>query len=324
MAGVEAPDVGSPGLFSGLDTFDIGDGSLDNTGFSADLGHDTVSSAGPPTSTTNTGAIAPSLTETTTAGPGGPSPTVSPISLNGSQNSFFNPDPSNWNLQDTPPYESTNSEISFDNLSAVPFQQSWELPVHLNGNQQQQHPQPSATAGVDPSLYAPTLSIPYGLSSNGNLVRPDIPPNLRNTLTPAQQERLKTIAMPPHLQYHSPKSAGSPDSASSGHFKGTAGSSPDLGDLSKPGSRKRKSSAEIEDDDDDDDLDGHQPIKKTAHNMIEKRYRTNLNDKIAALRDSVPALRIMSKSARGEDTTEDREELHGLTPAHKLNKATVS
>jgi hypothetical protein len=41
------------------------------------------------------------------------------------------------------------------------------------------------------------------------------------------------------------------------------------------------------------------------------------------LRDSVPSLRIMTKSARGEDTTEDREELHGLTPAHKLNKATV-
>ncbi|CAI4220000.1 unnamed protein product [Parascedosporium putredinis] len=87
------------------------------------------------------------------------------------------------------------------------------------------------------------------------------------------------------------------------------------------GNRKRKSSADIDDDDDDDD--GTQPVKKTAHNMIEKRYRTNLNDKIAALRDSVPSLRIMSKSARGEDTTEDREELHGLTPAHKLNKATV-
>lgn len=316
MAGVEAPDVGSPGLFAGLGTYDIGDGSLDNNGFSADLGHDTASSAGP-SSTTNTNTD-------TTAGPGGPSPTVSPISLNGGQNSFFNPDPSNWNLQDSPPYESTNSELSFDNLSAVPFQQSWELPVHLNGNEQQLYPQSSAAAGLDPCLYAPTLSIPYGLSPDGNLVRPAIPPNLRNTLTPAQQERLKTIAMPPHLQYHSPKSAGSPDSASSGHFKGTAGSSPDLADLSKPGSRKRKSSAEIDDDDDDDDLDGHQPIKKTAHNMIEKRYRTNLNDKIAALRDAVPALRIMSKSARGEDTTEDREELHGLTPAHKLNKATVS
>jgi hypothetical protein len=31
---------------------------------------------------------------------------------------------------------------------------------------------------------------------------------------------------------------------------------------------------------------GGGPPKKTAHNMIEKRYRTNLNDKIAALRDS--------------------------------------
>ncbi len=76
-------------------------------------------------------------------------------------------------------------------------------------------------------------------------------------------------------------------------------------------------------DDEDDDGDDDKPVKKTAHNMIEKRYRTNINDKIAALRDSVPSLRIMSKSARGEDTTHDREELHGLTPAHKLNKATV-
>lgn len=77
----------------------------------------------------------------------------------------------------------------------------------------------------------------------------------------------------------------------------------------------------MDDDDDEDDLD--HPVKKTAHNMIEKRYRTNLHDKIAALRDSVPSLRIMCKSARGEDTTKDREELHGLAPAHKLNKATV-
>ena len=79
----------------------------------------------------------------------------------------------------------------------------------------------------------------------------------------------------------------------------------------------------LEDDEDDELGLQHPPVKKTAHNMIEKRYRTNLNDKIAALRDSVPSLRIMSKSARGEDTADDREELQGLTPAHKLNKATV-
>jgi hypothetical protein len=29
---------------------------------------------------------------------------------------------------------------------------------------------------------------------------------------------------------------------------------------------------------------------QTAHNIIEKRYRNNLNSKIAALRDSVPSL----------------------------------
>ncbi|KAI3320225.1 hypothetical protein HD806DRAFT_524897 [Xylariaceae sp. AK1471] len=127
--------------------------------------------------------------------------------------------------------------------------------------------------------------------------------------------------MPSTIPYHSPRSEPSPDSFG-GAGKSSMSSSPeDMRDMDKSNSRKRKSSAE--DDDEDDDDDSHQPIKKTAHNMIEKRYRTNLNDKIAALRDSVPSLRIMSKSARGEDTTNDREELHGLTPAHKLNKATV-
>ncbi|KAI0395515.1 hypothetical protein F5Y17DRAFT_465690 [Xylariaceae sp. FL0594] len=127
--------------------------------------------------------------------------------------------------------------------------------------------------------------------------------------------------MPNTIPYHSPRSEASPDSFS-GTGKSSASSSPEeMRDLDKSNPRKRKTSAEVEDEDDEEE--NHQPVKKTAHNMIEKRYRTNLNDKIAALRDSVPSLRIMSKSARGEDTTNDREELQGLTPAHKLNKATV-
>ncbi|KAM0340746.1 hypothetical protein ACHAPU_010337 [Fusarium lateritium] len=69
------------------------------------------------------------------------------------------------------------------------------------------------------------------------------------------------------------------------------------------------------------------PPKKTAHNMIEKRYRTNLNDKIAALRDSVPALRVMVHRLEQpclESLEEDADEdLGGLAPAHKLNKATI-
>lgn len=88
--------------------------------------------------------------------------------------------------------------------------------------------------------------------------------------------------------------------------------------------KKRKSPTE---DDDEDSLpsgkrDKGGPPKKTAHNMIEKRYRTNLNDKIAALRDSVPSLRVMSRP-NGTEEDDDPEDLEGLTPAHKLNKATV-
>ncbi|KAK2624785.1 hypothetical protein QTJ16_005978 [Diplocarpon rosae] len=171
------------------------------------------------------------------------------------------------------------------------------------------------TPPYDENLYATPLSWKP-------LAEPKIKPELvhsvqntdtnMNTLTPAQQEKLRNIAMPQHLQYqnqHSPRSTASTKSHSI--------SSPDN---PNDRSRKRKSSADVEEDEDDD---SNPPVKKTAHNMIEKRYRTNLNDKIAALRDSVPSLRIMSKSARGEDTADDREELQGLTPAHKLNKATV-
>lgn len=58
--------------------------------------------------------------------------------------------------------------------------------------------------------------------------------------------------------------------------------------------------------------------EKSSHNMIEKRYRTNINDKIKALRDSVPALRVLVES--GDD---DFDDLEGLQPAKKLNKATI-
>lgn len=135
-------------------------------------------------------------------------------------------------------------------------------------------------------------------------------------LTPAQQERLRNIAMPQNLDYHSKYS---PTPESTTQASSSASSSPE----SHNQSRKRKSSADA-DEEDDEEASGQHPVKKTAHNMIEQRYRTNLTDKIAALRDSVPSLRIMTKSARGEDTTNDVEELQGLAPAHKLNKATVS
>lgn len=88
-------------------------------------------------------------------------------------------------------------------------------------------------------------------------------------------------------------------------------------------SKKRKSSSEDPDAGPPGKKDKQPPPKKTAHNMIEKRYRTNLNDKIAALRDSVPSLRVMSRANGNGEEDDDPEDLEGLTPAHKLNKATV-
>ncbi|KAF5640987.1 myc-type bHLH transcription factor [Fusarium tjaetaba] len=230
-----------------------------------------------------------------------------------------------WHFNGTPPYDSYDPSSSTAPPAQTTYQPSpWNLAF---GQDQQNLQQLPISTGIDglpvtafssESIYAasnPPLRQP---SFNDNTV---LQPALISHLTPALQEKLRNIAMPPHLQYHSPKSASSPDSAN-GELRRGIFSSPDPADGSSKASRKRKSSADPEDEEEEEE-DGDQPVKKTAHNMIEKRYRTNLNDKIAALRDSVPSLRIMSKSARGEDTTEDREELHGLTPAHKLNKATV-
>ncbi|KAJ9608289.1 Clr6 histone deacetylase associated PHD protein-2 Cph2 [Cladophialophora chaetospira] len=64
--------------------------------------------------------------------------------------------------------------------------------------------------------------------------------------------------------------------------------------------------------------------KKRPHNIIEKRYRANLNDKIAELRDSVPSLRLAQKSKVREAAGDsDEEDLDGLTPSNKLNKASI-
>jgi hypothetical protein len=240
-----------------------------------------------------------------------------PIANSGDSETFY---PPGWAFHDSPQCESFE-DVTTSAAPGTIFQTaSWDLPP--------QQPQPMLDlnnpdlSNVSPtSLYADAPAS-YQAEPDASISNaPALSQEALSTLTPAQQQRLRNIAMPPHLQYHSPRSEPSPTSPAGSNKTNGAASSPENASISTKAARKRKSSADAEEDDDEDDE--HQPVKKTAHNMIEKRYRTNLNDKIAALRDSVPSLRIMSKSARGEDTTEDREELHGLTPAHKLNKATV-
>ena len=66
-------------------------------------------------------------------------------------------------------------------------------------------------------------------------------------------------------------------------------------------------------------------VKKRPHNIIEKRYRANLNEKIAELRDSVPSLRFSKKAkvkdGSGDDS--DDENLEGPSATNKLNKASI-
>jgi len=137
------------------------------------------------------------------------------------------------------------------------------------------------------------------------------------TLSPAEEANLRAIAMP---------SKASSSSMTNSTDESTPGGSSGRGMRS----RKRKSSPLTEEDDDEDepqDSARQPPVKKTAHNMIEKRYRTNLNDKIAALRQSVPSLRVTEKSINGNGRRgggDVMEDLEGLTPANKLNKVIQS
>lgn len=90
----------------------------------------------------------------------------------------------------------------------------------------------------------------------------------------------------------------------------------DEADEIEPSSKKRKSIVRCTDASTESELGNliglH--VVRRSHNVIEKRYRNNLNQKIAALRDSVPTLRA---------EPQDAVDLGGLTPASKLNKATV-
>lgn len=65
-------------------------------------------------------------------------------------------------------------------------------------------------------------------------------------------------------------------------------------------------------------------VRRKAHNAIEKRYRIRLNDKIAELRDSIPALRMHPAPGLGGNPG-DLELGMGCEggPVHKVNKANV-
>ncbi|KAF3009777.1 hypothetical protein E8E13_009800 [Curvularia kusanoi] len=220
----------------------------------------------------------------------------------------FNPAaaPQNPNPQQSQPPQMTSAQATAVPASAPMFSQP-EVPFTFGGSIDV----PARFDFNSGALSSPSTVDPQ--QQNGFYSPPvwQQPQSHQQLFTPTTFAQAGPPASTPSL-HHSPNSLN--NGTSSSH------SSPEPAAPSK----KRKSSEDTEDFDDvpTSKKGGSQPPKKTAHNMIEKRYRTNLNDKIAALRDSVPSLRVMSRP-NGTEEDDDPEDLEGLTPAHKLNKATV-
>jgi hypothetical protein len=216
----------------------------------------------------------------------------------------------------------------------------------INSIPNSMHP---ASLSVSASMYAPTSTVPFSFGQPANMptafdFAPDYsPPMWQQQHQQHQHQHQHQQHQNQHHQHqhhqpifspsqhdHAFASSVAPASTPSLHLSPaslhndrTSSTSSHSSPEPATSSKKRKSPSEADDDDDaSDKRERGQPPKKTAHNMIEKRYRTNLNDKIAALRDSVPSLRVMSRP-NGTEEDDDPEDLEGLTPAHKLNKATV-
>lgn len=64
--------------------------------------------------------------------------------------------------------------------------------------------------------------------------------------------------------------------------------------------------------------------RKINHSVIEKRYRTNLSEKIALLRDCIPSLRDMDKDVSICDTSTSKDKSQGSELARNSNMRKVS
>lgn len=62
---------------------------------------------------------------------------------------------------------------------------------------------------------------------------------------------------------------------------------------------------------------------KTSHTTIERRYRTNLNTRIVALRHAVPALRILEKDKFPYEKADERGYVDGVKAARKASKGSI-
>jgi len=126
-----------------------------------------------------------------------------------------------------------------------------------------------------------------------------------SSLTEEEERSLTDIAMPYHVlvaQMKESPAASSPDQSYS---------SPAPSPSPEPPTRTRKNKKRKSVVDDLEMRTALCQSRKTGHNAIEKRYRTNLNEKIDCLRQSVPAFPHRSSNSESNDGEEEDEDMDG-------------
>jgi Helix-loop-helix DNA-binding domain len=139
-----------------------------------------------------------------------------------------------------------------------------------------------------------------------------------SSLTEAEERDLQDIAMPSRM-LSAIKIASEPSSPTSSHSDQSP--SPSL----EPESRTRKTRKRKSSQDDGEVPSALCQSRKRGHNAIEKRYRTNLNDKINCLRLGIPALsrRSSSDTKSDEDAEDSDEDMDTKTAQQKYGKAAI-
>jgi len=146
---------------------------------------------------------------------------------------------------------------------------------------------------TDPSQFLTTSQIPMDLRR---------PARGYSTLTAAEQQRLRDIAMP-HRMLSQIKLSSQSSSPTATNSSQSPSPFPEPESRTRK-NKKRKSSVE------DEELPNELcQSRKRGHNAIEKRYRTNLNDKINFLRQGIPPLwRRSSTDSKSGDEAEDSDQ----------------
>jgi len=140
-----------------------------------------------------------------------------------------------------------------------------------------------------------------------------------SSLTEAEERDLQDIAMPSRM-LSAIKLASVPSTPTSSRSSHSPSPSPE------PESRTRKTRKRKSSQDDDEVPSALCQSRKRGHNAIEKRYRTNLNDKINCLRLGIPSLsRRSSADSKSDEEAEDSdaEDMDSKTAQQKYGKAAI-